>query len=114
MALGISKLKPANFPRFHEYLMTGKDKPPALDSIIAKAYSMADRIKLKEVRDSEEVANQIAGYVDLFAKLRQQNAGNKEFGLPIQILGDHVMSGSVEKADDIYKAWEEHLGVKPR
>lgn len=114
MALGISKLKPTLFPRFHEYLMTGKDKPPALESIIAKAYSMADRAKLKEVRDSEEVAKQIAGYVDLYELLGKQNPGNKKFGLPIQILGDKVMSGSVEKADDVYKAWEEHLGVKPR
>jgi hypothetical protein len=114
IALGISKMKPASFPRFHEYLMTGKDRPPALESIIAKAYGMADRTKLKGVRDSEEVAKQIAGYVDLFATLGKQNAGNKKFGLPIQILGDHIMSGSVEKADDIYKSWEEHLGVKPR
>jgi hypothetical protein len=114
MALGISKLKPALFPRFHEYLMTGKDKPPALESIIAKAYSMSDRTKLKEVRDSDEVAKQIAGYVDLFELLGKQNAGNKKFGLPIQILGDQVMSGSVEKADDVYKACEEHIVVKPR
>ena len=38
---------------------------------------------------------------------------NKNFGLPIQILGDEVMSGSVEKADDVYKAWEKNLGIKP-
>jgi hypothetical protein len=114
LALAISKIRPSSFARFHDYLMTGKTEPPALESIIAKAYSMADRTKLREVRESEEVREQIEGYIDLFATLRQQNAGKKDFGLPIQILGDHVMSGSIEKADDVYKAWEEHLGVKRR
>jgi hypothetical protein len=52
--------------------------------------------------------------VDLFAKLGQLNGNKKEFGLPIQILGDHIMSGTIEKSDDLYKAWEEHLGVKAR
>jgi len=113
-ALAIAKLRPSSFPRFHEYLMTGKDKPPARESIIAKAYSMVDRTKLKEVRDSDEVAKQIAGYVELFATLGKQHGGGKAFGLPIQILGDEVMTGSVENADDIYKAWEKNLGVKPR
>jgi uncharacterized membrane protein/protein-disulfide isomerase len=114
MALGIAKLKPTSFARFHEFLMSGKDNPPALESIIARAYSMADRTKLKEVRDSEEVAKQIAGYIDLFGTLSKQNTGKKTFGLPIQILGDQVMSGSVEKVDEVYKAWEKNLGVKPR
>ena len=35
-------------------------------------------------------------------------------GLPVQILGDNVMSGSVEKEEDVFKAWEENLGVKPQ
>jgi len=38
----------------------------------------------------------------------------KKFGLPVQILGDHIMSGSVEKPEDVYNAWEENLGVKPK
>jgi hypothetical protein len=32
----------------------------------------------------------------------------------VQILGDKVMYGMVEKEEDIFKAWEEHLGVTPR
>jgi hypothetical protein len=115
MALGIAKLRSTSFARFHDWLMSGnEDKPPALDAIIAKAYSMADRDRLREMRESNELEKQIAGYVDLFAKLRQQNTGNKSFGLPVQILGDHAMAGSVEKPDDVFKAWEKHLGVKPR
>lgn len=114
-AIALSKINPALFPRLHDYIMSGSDKrPPALESILAKAYAMVNRTKLKEVRDSKETAKQIAGYVDLYDKLRQQNAQKKDFGLPIQILGDHIMSGSIEKSSDLYDAWEEHLGVKPR
>ena len=51
--------------------------------------------------------------VDLFGTLQKQS-GKKDFGLPVQILGDHVMSGSVEHEEDVFKAWEEHLGVKPK
>lgn len=112
-ACSISKIKPGSFPRFHDYLMTG-DEPPPRESIIARAYRTADRRKLQEMRESEEISKDITSYVDLFSMLRQQNAGNKDFGLPVQILGDHVMSGSVESADDIYQAWEKHLGVEPR
>jgi hypothetical protein len=114
MALGVAKIRPASFGRFHDFLMTGEEKPPALDNIIAKAYTMADRERLRNLRGNTDVEKQIAGYIDLFDKLRRQNTGKKEFGLPIQILGNHVMAGAVEKSDAVYKAWEEHLGVKPR
>jgi hypothetical protein len=115
MALGVARLKPGSFGRFHDFLMSGsKDKPPALDTVIAKAYSTADRTRLRELRSSNEIDKEIAASVNLFESLRKQNSGKKEFGLPIQIIGDYVMSGSVEKPDDIYKAWEKHLGVKPR
>ena len=53
-------------------------------------------------------------YVNLFGRLQKQNEGNKKFGLPIQILGDFIMTGEVEKEEDVFKAWEEHLGVKPQ
>jgi uncharacterized membrane protein/protein-disulfide isomerase len=115
MALGIAKLKPASFGRFHDYLMSGsKDKPPALDSIIAKAYSTVNREQLRKLRESDELNKQIASTVDLFDSLSKQNSGKKSFGLPVQIVGNEVMSGSIEKADDIYKVWEKNLNVKPR
>jgi hypothetical protein len=114
--IALAKVKPASFPRFHDYLMSGDEKkPPSLASILTKAFGLADRVKLQTVRDSKEMDKTIASYVDLFESLQKQSKKSKEeFGLPIQILGDHIMSGSVEKAEDIYKAWEEHLGVKPR
>jgi hypothetical protein len=114
-AIALARLKPRSFPKFHEFLMSGSEKePPSTTSILSKAFGLVDREKLQAERDSKAVEKKVADYVDLFALLRKQNSKNKDFGLPIQILGDHIMSGSVEKADDLYKAWEEHLGVKPR
>jgi uncharacterized membrane protein len=114
MALGVAALKPAAFGKFHDWLMADKDEPPRLDSIVSRAYSLVNRDRLRELSGGEQLKKQIAGYVNLYATLRNQNASNKEFGLPVQILGDHVMSGTVEKSAELYRAWEEHLGVKPR
>jgi len=114
MALGVARLRPTAFARFHDWLMADKEKPPALDRIVARAYDLADRQKLRELTQTDELKKQIAGYVDLFASLGKQHKGKKQFGLPVQILGDHVMTGTVDKSSDVYKAWEEHLGVKPR
>jgi protein-disulfide isomerase len=113
MVLSVATLKPSAFPKFHDWLMADKERPPALTSIIARAYGLVNRQRVRELSDSEQVKTQIEGYINLFATLQRQNSG-KEFGLPVQILGDHVMSGTVEKPADIHRAWEEHLGVKPR
>lgn len=114
MALGVATLKPTAFARFHDWLMSNEKRPPRPEQVVARAYSLADRNRLRELSTSQEMAKQIAQYVDLYAMLLNQNASNKSFGLPVQILGDHVLSGSVEKPEDIYRAWEEHLGLKPR
>lgn len=114
MALGVARLRPTAFARFHDWLMADTEEPPALDRIVARAYDLADRQKLRELTQTDELKKQIAGYVDLFASLGQQHKGKKQFGLPVQILGDHVMTGTVDKSSDVYKAWEQHLGVKPR
>jgi hypothetical protein len=115
MALGIAKLKPESFGRFHDYLMSGsKDKPPSLDAIISKAYTTVDRGRLKKLRESKELDQQIATTVDLYDTLQKQHKGKKSFGLPVQIVENEVTTGGFEKADDLYKVWEKNLGVKPR
>jgi uncharacterized membrane protein/protein-disulfide isomerase len=114
LAMGIARINPSSFADFHEYLMSGdKDKPPSMETVLPKAYVLADRSRLRQLTQSDELAKQLDGYVDLYAKLQKQST-IKNFGLPVQILGDQVMTGSVEKEDDVFKAWEAHLGVKPK
>jgi protein-disulfide isomerase len=114
LALGVSKLNPTAFGEFHEFLMSTKDKPPSLGAIRSKAYVLADRSQLRDLTQKDELAAQIERYVDLYGRLQQQNQGNKKFGLPVQILGDYNMFGEVDNEEEVFKAWEEHLGVKPR
>ena len=115
LAVGISKVNPPSFVKFHEFLMSGsKDKPPAMEVTYPEAYVLADRDQLRELSQSQAVASQIDGYIDLFERLQKQNSSNKNFGLPIQILGDHIISGSVQSEADMFKAWEDNLGVKPQ
>ena len=80
-----------------------------MDSMVSAQESRNDKLKSQIV----ELDKQIEGYVNLFDTL-QKRSGRKDFGLPVQILGDQVMNGSVEKEEDLFKAWEEHLGVKPK
>jgi hypothetical protein len=113
--ISVAKLDQSAFPKLHDFLMSGdKDKPPAMERIIPKAHGLVDSGRLRELMKSAEVSKQLDGYVELFGKLQNQSHGSKTFGLPVQILGDNVMSGEVEKVEDVYKAWEENLGVKPK
>jgi hypothetical protein len=113
MALAVADIKPAVFRLFHDMLMNDEKNPPTQANAVAKAYSMVDTLKLRKLTSGDKLNKQIGKIVDLYGSLQQQHASDKSFGLPVQILGDEVMSGSVEKADDVYKAWEKNLGVKP-
>jgi hypothetical protein len=113
-ACGIARLEPSAFAKFHNFLMSGGDEPPAMEKIVPKANGLVDREQLRQIIGRPEVKKQIESYVDLFGQLQAMSRDPKKFGLPVQILGDQVLNGSVEKVDDIYQAWEQHLGVKPK
>jgi hypothetical protein len=112
--IALAKLAPTAFGDFHDFLMSGGDKPPPMEKIVPKANTIADPDRLRELSRSPEVAKQLETYVDLFGQLQAKSTGGKTFGLPVQILGDKVIWGSVEKEEDVFKAWEEDLGVKPQ
>ena len=95
--------------------MADEKKPPTKSQAVAKAYRLVDSRRLRDITGSDEIKKQIDKYVDLFATLRRYHRGDaKSFGLPIQIVGDEMMTGKVEKASDVYKTWEKNLGINPR
>jgi uncharacterized membrane protein len=115
MVIALAKLEPTAFGKFHNFLMSGdKEKPPGMEKIIPKAYSIVNADKLRDLQRGPEVAKQLDGYVDLYGQLQNKSKDQKAFGLPVQILGDNVVSGDVEKVDDVFKAWEENLHVTPK
>ncbi len=115
MVIAMAGLEPTEFAKFHEFLMSGdKEKPPGMGKIIPKVGSIVNPDKLRDSQHGPKVAKQLEGYVDLFGQLQAKSTDHKTFGLPVQILGDNVVSGEVEKVEDIYKAWEENLHVQPK
>jgi uncharacterized membrane protein/protein-disulfide isomerase len=112
LAVGIASAKPTAFVKFHEWLMANEEKPPRPEEIVPKAYGIVDAQRLRDLNKDGELDKQVEGYIDLFDRLVKQSR-KKDFGLPVQILGDHIMSGSVEKEEDVFKAWEDNLGIKP-
>jgi hypothetical protein len=113
-ALGVAAIRPASFERFHDWLMADKEKPPRVDKIVAQAYGMVDRGRLRSLTGGPDLERQIKEYIELYAQLAKRAGGNNKFGLPVQILGNHIMSGKAEKESDVFDAWEKHLGVTPR
>jgi hypothetical protein len=114
MALGIAAIQPQSFKRFHDWLMADKEKPPREGKVFAKAYTMVDRARLRPLSNGPELTGQIKQYVELYARLANQARGSKNFGLPVQILGNHIMAGKAERESDLFEAWEKHLGVTGR
>jgi uncharacterized membrane protein len=115
LALAMSEVDPAAFVDFHEWLMADKDKVPPIDRAIAKAYRLADAKKLRERVNSDEINKRIQDDINLYTSLSAQQAkDSKPFGLPIQIIGDEVISGDTVSGDELLSKWEEILGMKPQ
>ena len=113
MAVAVADIKPSAFRQFHDWLMADEEKPPTQAKTVGKAYGMVDSSRLRELSRSDALNNQFAKYIDLFGTLqKQKNDPKKTFGLPVQILGDEVLTGLVEDEEDVYRAWEKNLGIK--
>jgi hypothetical protein len=113
-ACAIAQLNPRAFAKFHDFLMSGGDKPPTTEKVVPKANGLVNRDQLRQKIGSPEIKKQVDNYVNLFYELQSKSSNPNTFGFPVQILGDQVMSASVEKVEDLYKAWEKHLGVTPK
>ena len=100
LAIAMSEVDPAAFVDFHEWLMADKDKVPEIGRAISKAYRLADAKKLRERVDSDEIEQRIQSDINLYSSLAmQQSKDSKPFGLPVQILGDEVISGDTVSVD---------------
>jgi hypothetical protein len=109
MALGVAAIRPELFSKFHDWLMADKDKPPLPTQVVTKAYDMVDSSQLSKRANSTAMKDQISSYINLYSRLQNQSRG--KLGLPVQILGDSILSGMAAQESDVYAAWEKHLGV---
>lgn len=112
MAIGVAKLEPAKFEDFHNWLMSGKDRPPSPAQAVQRAYSVVGRDRMKEM-PRDDLQKQITQYVDLFIKIKSKTADPKKVGLPLMVVGNQILSGSQESEEKVFSAWEESLGIQP-
>lgn len=112
MALGVASLEPAKFEEFHDWLMAGKDKPPTPTQAVQQAYHTVGRDRMRQI-PREQLQKQIAQYVDLYIKIKGTTPDPTKVGLPLMVIGNHIISGSQESDQKVFSAWEQHLGVKP-
>jgi uncharacterized membrane protein len=114
LALAVAEVDPAAFVDFHNWMMADKDKVPPIDRAIAKAYRLVDQKKLREHVNSDEINQRIQKDISLYVALSaQQSKDGKPFGLPVQILGDEVVSGDTVSGEELLTKWEQVLGIKP-
>ena len=74
---------------------------------------MTDRTKLSKLSKDTAIEARLQNYIKLFSTLSAQHEGKEgSFGLPVQIVGDTVLSGDM-KAEDMFAAWEK-VGIKPQ
>jgi protein-disulfide isomerase len=115
LALAVSEVDPTAFVDFHEWLMADKDNVPEIGKALAKAYRLADAKKIRERATSAEIEQRIQSNISLYESLAAQRAKDSSaaFGLPVQIVGDQVISGDTVSGDELLAKWQEILGIKP-
>ena len=110
LALSVWTIKPSAFPRYHDFLMEDKDKAPAVSKAIIQAFNTVDGKQLRDLTDGDDIQARIARDIELYVKLSKTRQG---LGLPIQIVGDKILSGKVN-ADKMTRTWEKELGIEPK
>jgi hypothetical protein len=111
MAVGVATLSPKKFAQFHDWLMEGKDRPPTPSQSIQKAYTLVGADHIREMRPQFE--KKMQDYLALYARIKATTPDPSKVGLPLMVLGDHIMSGSQESDEKMFQSLEQHLGVKP-
>jgi uncharacterized membrane protein/protein-disulfide isomerase len=110
LALSVWKVKPTAFSRYHDWLLADKDHVPAASAAIIQAFDVVDGRRLRQLTESNEMTARIDRDIELFKKLSN---GHSSFGLPVQIVGNKVLSGRTD-AGKMSHTWEQELGVKPQ
>lgn len=110
LALSVWTIKPSAFARYHDWLLADKDNIPPVNKAIIQAFDLVDGKQLRALSESGEVNARIARDVELYVKLSKKR---KSLGLPVQIVGNKILSGEVS-TDKMSRTWEKELGVEPR
>lgn len=112
-ALAVAKADPQKFLDFHNFLLKDEERPPTSSQVVTHAYRVVNRSKFAQVSRDKDLDERIQRYIRLYSALSNQHRGKDSFGLPVQIVGDTVLSGGEMTADEMFEAWEKAIGIKP-
>lgn len=113
-ALAVAKADPRKFQDFHNFLLEDEEHPPTSSQAVMRAFRVVDRGKFGQVSRDKELDERIQRYIRLYSALANQHHGKDTFGLPVQIVGDTVLSGGEMTADEMFEAWEKAIDIKPQ
>jgi thiol-disulfide isomerase/thioredoxin len=112
-ALAVGEVAPSKFLDFHNFLLANEEKVPSAGQAVVRGYQIVDRKRLKTRGASQEIEDRIQKDIRLYSALAAEHRSDTTFGLPVQIVGDTVLSGGEVTAEEMFEAWEKALGIKP-
>jgi hypothetical protein len=91
--------------------MAGKERPPTPSQAVQHAYTLVERERITSLR--EQLQKSLAEYVDLYMKIKAKTPDPSKVGLPLLVVGDQIIAGSLDSDEKLFQAWERQFGVKP-
>ncbi|MEX2171120.1 MAG: vitamin K epoxide reductase family protein [Pirellulales bacterium] len=108
LAIATADLDPLTFVRLHDWIMD-QEHPPSYSSSLRRASQTIDQSKLIGQLARADVPERVQRYIELFATMSR----TVKSSLPMQIVGDEVISGAPASAQELSDLWEQKLGIKP-
>jgi protein-disulfide isomerase len=113
-SLAVAEVDPSRFIDFHNFLLENEEKAPTAAQAVVRAFRLVDRRELTQRGSSKEIDARIQKNIQLYSALaNERRPGNPTFGLPVQILGDTVLSGGDMTTEEMFDAWEKAIDIKP-
>lgn len=114
LALAVASARPSRFARFHYYLMDDKDRTPAYSEALIRSFEEIGKTQMRhQLSKQRELETRVQQNVRLYASLAKRWQGEKAFGLPVLIAGNHITSGGFEFEEDLYEMLEASLDIQP-
>jgi uncharacterized membrane protein/protein-disulfide isomerase len=101
LALAVSSVDRDVFGEFHSWLMESESRPSLLEAV-RKASQLVDREVLKAEIQSEGVRQRMQSHLKLFKGIGR---------FPATIVGNEIIVGAPERADEYFAVIEEQLGI---
>lgn len=108
LAVATADLDRRAFAKVHDWIMK-HENTPSYASSLSQAGKHLDQTDVLKRLAREDVPERVQKYIELFVTLSR----TKQLTLPAQVIGDEIVTGSLESAEELQNVWEEKLGIRP-